>query len=165
MQDSNMSVISSKEFVASLKMLDAGRLQKTARAIVQGNGRLSLTVEAGRIMGLDTSKSLVLYASEDSGDLGATVSHKGDTKGFELKKVGTYHYISFKNYLREMAIDYKSQRIVYDITKLAENIDGRPLFRFARRILAKKPDAPHSAKDGSGAKNQPKSPSGMAKSK
>ena len=34
-----------------------------------------------------------------------------------------------------MGINYKTQRILYDITQLDEKLDGRTLFRFARRVL------------------------------
>ncbi len=78
--------------------------------------------------------SLIVFSAEN-GDLGATVSAKGDPQAFELKKAGAYFYISFKNYLQEMGINYKTQRILYDITQLDEKLDGRTLFRFARRVL------------------------------
>ena len=123
-------------FAANLKMLDAERLQQTAKATIQSNGRLSLTVEAGRLMHLSDDKSIVIFAAEN-GDLGAIVSHKGDRRAFELKKVGVYFYITFKTYLQEMGIDYKNRRIVYDIIATDEKIDGQVLYRFSRRVLPK----------------------------
>ena len=123
-------------FAANLKMLDAERLQQTAKATIQSNGRLSLTVEAGRLMHLSYDKSIVLFAAEN-GDLGAIVSHKGDRRAFELKKAGAYFYITFKTYLQEMGIDYKNRRIVYDIIATDEKIDGQVLYRFSRRVLPK----------------------------
>lgn len=124
------------EFVAGLKRLDAERLQQSAKAAIQVNGRLSLTVEAGRLMHLADDKSIIIFAAAN-GDLGAIVSHKGDKQAFDLKKAGAYYYISFKNYLQEQGIDYKSQRIIYDITELEEKLDGRTVYRFARRVLPK----------------------------
>ena len=123
-------------FAANLKMLDAERLQQTAKATIQSNGRLSLTVEAGRLMHLSDDKSIVIFAAEN-GDLGAIVSHKGDRRAFELKKAGAYFYITFKTYLQEMGIDYKNRRIVYDIIATDEKIDGQVLYRFSRRVLPK----------------------------
>ena len=124
------------EFVAGLKRLDAERLQQSAKAAIQVNGRLSLTVEAGRLMHLADDKSVIIFAAAN-GDLGAIVSHKGDKQAFDLKKAGAYYYISFKNYLQEQGIDYKSQRIIYDITELEEKLDGQTVYRFARRVLPK----------------------------
>ena len=123
-------------FASNLKMLDAERLQQTAKATIQSNGRLSLTVEAGRLMHLSDDKSIVIFAAEN-GDLGAIVSHKGDRRAFELKKAGAYFYITFKTYLQEMGIDYKNRRIVYDIIATDEKIDGQVLYRFSRRVLPK----------------------------
>ena len=124
------------EFVAGLKRLDAERLQQSAKAAIQVNGRLSLTVEAGRLMHLADDKSIIIFAAAN-GDLGAIVSHKGDKQAFDLKKAGAYYYISFKNYLQEQGIDYKNQRIIYDLTELEEKLEGRTVYRFARRVLPK----------------------------
>lgn len=124
-------------FVAGLKRLDAERLQQSARAAIQANGRLSLTVEAGRLMHLDDDKSIIIFAAAN-GDLGAVVSNKGDKSAFELKKAGAYYYLTFKNYLQEQGIDYKHQRIVYDISELGEKFEGRTIYRFARRVLPPK---------------------------
>ena len=124
------------EFVAGLKRLDAERLQQSAKAAIQANGRLSLTVEAGRLMHLSDNSSIIIFAAAN-GDLGAVVSHKGDKQAFDLKKAGAYYYISFRNYLQEQGVDYKSQRIVYDITELEEKLEGRTVYRFARRVLPK----------------------------
>ena len=87
-------------------------------------------------MHLSDDKSIVIFAAEN-GDLGAIVSHKGDRRAFELKKAGAYFYITFKTYLQEMGIDYKSRRIVYDIIATDEKIDGQVLYRFSRRVLPK----------------------------
>ena len=124
------------QFVAGLKRLDAERLQQSAKAAIQSNGRLSLTVEAGRLMHLADDKSIIIFAAAN-GDLGAIVSHKGDKQAFDLKKAGAYYYISFKNYLQEQGIDYKNQRIIYDITELEEKLDEQTVYRFARRVLPK----------------------------
>ena len=124
------------EFVAGMKRLDAERLQQSAKAAIQANGRLSLTVEAGRLMHLADDKSIVIFAAAN-GDLGAIVSHKGDKQAFDLKKAGAYYYLTFKNYLQEQGIDYKNQRIIYDITELEEKFEGKTVYRFARRVLPK----------------------------
>ena len=139
-------------FGATLTRLDAARLQQTARATIQSNGRLSLSVEAGRLMDLTENASLIVFSAEN-GDLGATVSAKGDPQAFELKKAGAYFYISFKNYLQEMGINYKTQRILYDITQLDEKLDGRTLFRFARRVLPREAPCDEAPAEGQSVQN------------
>ena len=54
------------QFVAGLKRLDAERLQQSAKAAIQSNGRLSLTVEAGRLMHLADDKSIIIFGENES---------------------------------------------------------------------------------------------------
>ena len=126
-------------FADKLKKLDAHRLQQSVKATVQSNGRLTFTVEATKEMGLSEEKSLIIFEA-DGGDLGAVISHKGDPDAFILKRCGLYFYVAFKNYLQQAGIDYKGQRIIYDITELDEKIDGKTLYQFARRVLPKAPE-------------------------
>lgn len=126
-------------FADTLKKLNAQRLQQSVKATVQSNGRLTFTVEATKVMDLSDEKSLIIFEAEN-GDLGATISHKGDPDAFELKKCGLYFYVAFKNYLQQAGIDYKGQRIIYDITELDEKLDERTLYKFERRVLPKSPE-------------------------
>lgn len=126
-------------FADKLKKLDAHRLQQSVKATVQSNGRLTFTVEATKEMGLSEEKSLIIFEA-DGGDLGAVISIKNDPEAFILKKCGLYYYVAFKNYLQQAGIDYKNQRIIYDITELDEKIEGKTLYQFARRVLPKMPE-------------------------
>ena len=125
-------------FGDTLKKLDALRLQQSVKATVQFNGRLSFTIEASKMMGLSEEKSLIVFES-DNGDLGVTVSSKGDPDAFILKKNGAYFYIAFRNYLRQAKMDYRKDKIIYDISELDEKLEGRTLYKFERRILPRDP--------------------------
>ena len=102
-------------------------------------------------MALSEEKSLIIFEA-NGGNLGAVISHKGDPDAFVLKKCGQYFYVAFKNYLQQAGIDYKGQRIIYDITELDEELEGKTLYKFERRVLPKAPEQlPYSdATDGSG---------------
>lgn len=128
-----------KGFLSILKPLDAQRLQKSVKATVQNSGRLTFAMDAVKDMKLDETKSIIILAANDnSGNLGAAISTKGDPEAFALKKCGAYFYVSFKNYLQQAGIDYKNQRVIYDITELDEEYKpGMTLYKFERRIIAK----------------------------
>lgn len=126
-------------FLSSLKQLDARRLQKSVKATVQNNGRLTFAMDAVKEMKLSEEKSIIILAAEN-GNLGAVLSEKGDPEAFALKKCGAYFYVTFKNYLRENGIDYKTRRVVYDITELDEEFLGKTLYKFERRFIEKNDD-------------------------
>ena len=128
--------MATKSFLSQLTPLDAQRLQKSVKATVQNSGRLTFAMDAVNDMKLTEDKSIIILAA-GNGDLGAVISVKGDPEAFALKKCGTYFYVSFKNYLQQAGVDYKSQRIIYDITELDEKYKGRTLYKFERRILPK----------------------------
>lgn len=142
--------MATKSFLSQLKQLDAQRLQKSVKATVQNSGRLTFAMDAVNDMKLTEDKSIIILAAEN-GDLGAVISEKGDPEAFALKKCGAYFYVSFKNYLQQAGVDYKSQRIIYDITELDEKYKGRTLYKFERRILQKgdkdEPDPTETAEE------------------
>ena len=129
-------IMATKSFLSQLTPLDAQRLQKSVKATVQNSGRLTFAMDAVNEMQLTEDKSIIILAA-GNGDLGAVISVKGDPEAFALKKCGAYFYVSFKNYLQQAGVDYKSQRIIYDITELDEKYKGRTLYKFERRILSK----------------------------
>lgn len=142
--------MATKSFLSQLTQLDAQRLQKSVKATVQNSGRLTFAMDAVNDMKLTEDKSIIILAAEN-GDLGAVISEKGDPEAFALKKCGAYFYVSFKNYLQQAGVDYKSQRIIYDITELDEKYKGRTLYKFERRILPKgdkdEPDPTETAEE------------------
>ena len=123
-------------FADELKKLDASSLQRLARAKVDPHGRLIFTTEAMRDMGITVDNSIVLFEARD-GHLGATVAQKGAKDGFILKRNGPYLYIAFSWYLQLIGLDYKKQKIVYDVLKTDEEMEGRTLWKLERRIVKK----------------------------
>lgn len=152
--------IMAKGFLATLKPLDAQRLQKSVKATVQASGRLTFAMDAVNDMKLSEDKSIIILAAEN-GDLGAALSTKGDPEAFALKKCGAYFYVTFKNYLQQAGIDYKKFKVMYDITELDEQYKGKTLYKFERRMILRGEDEsgdPTEDATGSEAQEAPKMP-------
>lgn len=149
-----------KGFLATLKPLDAQRLQKSVKATVQASGRLTFAMDAVNDMKLSEDKSIIILAAEN-GDLGAALSTKGDPEAFALKKCGAYFYVTFKNYLQQAGIDYKKFKVMYDITELDEQYKGKTLYKFERRMILRGEDEagdPTEETTGSEAQEAAKTP-------
>ena len=110
------------------------RLTKMTRASVQKNGRLNFPPEAARQMGLTLEQSLLICPMGQK-DLAVTLVEKDDPRGFTLKKTGPYFYVPFKSLMNECGIDFVNQTVVYDIIELNEKHEGKPVFKFNRRII------------------------------
>ena len=110
------------------------RLTKMTRASVQKNGRLNFPPEAARQLNLSLDESLLICPMGEK-DLAVTVVGKDDPRGFTLKKTGPYFYVPFKSLMNECGIDFVNQTVVYDIIELNEKHDGKPVFKFNRRII------------------------------
>ena len=127
-----------KDFLSSLKPLNAQRLQKSVKATVQRTGRLTFAMDAVKSMKLSEEKGIVIFNSRSEdvrpGDLFAVLSTKDDPNAFALKRCGAYFYITFKNYLEQEGVDFRRMRVSYDITELDEEYDGKTLYKFERRM-------------------------------
>jgi len=116
------------------KAFDGKRLTNMTRASVQANGHLNFPPEAVRQMGLSLEKSLLMCPMGEK-DLAVTVVEKDDERGFKIKKTGPYLYVPFRSMMNESGIEITKVRVVYDIIELKEKYEGRPVFKFNRRIL------------------------------
>ena len=135
-----------KGFLATLKPLDAQRLQKSVKATVQASGRLTFAMDAVNDMHLSEEKSIIILAAEN-GDLGAALSTKGVPEAFVLKRCGAYFYVTFKNYLQQAGVDYKKYKVMYDITELDEQYKGKTLYKFERRMIPRGEDETNDPTD------------------
>ena len=116
------------------KAYDGKRLTKMTRASVQRNGRLNFPPEAARQLNLSLEQSLLICPMGEK-DLAVTMVAKDDPRGFTLKKTGPYFYVPFKSLMNECGIDFVKDTVVYDIIELNEKHEGRPVFKFNRRII------------------------------
>ena len=116
------------------KAYEGKRLTKMTRASVQRNGRLNFPPEAARQLNLSLEQSLLICPMGEK-DLAVTMVAKDDPRGFTLKKTGPYFYVPFKSLMNECGIDFVKDTVVYDIIELNEKHEGKPVFKFNRRII------------------------------
>lgn len=139
--------------LSNMRLLNGERLQKSAKATVQTSGKLTFTTGAGELLKLSAAggsvNALYVFAGENN-DLAMVPADEEDSRSFMVRSAGGTHYLSFQNYLRESGIDYKKQKVSYDITQLDEEYDGRPVYRFEFRVRPRGEEA-GAAEEASGA--------------
>jgi len=126
------------------------RMTKITRASVQSNGNLNFPPEAARQLGLSLEKSLLIFPKGKK-DLAVIVVEKDHPNGFVIRKTGPYFYTSFREMMIQFGLDYKKVRVVYDIIEMAEEHEGRPVFKFNQRVITHASETPAAEPTAEGA--------------
>lgn len=132
-------------FLDNMRLLNGERLQKSAKAMVQINGKLTFSTAASELLKVadGTVKAFLVYAGEGN-DLAMVPAGPENAKAFLVRSSGQTKYLAFLNHLRECGIEFRKQKVSYDITQVDEELDGKPIFRFeyhARPRIEGEPDA------------------------
>jgi hypothetical protein len=118
------------------KFLDAKQFASNLRCTVQGNGKLNFSASAISILGLNNKKSVKFAMNEDAKgveELFIVIQDKITDDAFKVNKAGNYFYLNAKALFDSLGVDYRSQSVVFDISKTDETIDGLALYKLSRR--------------------------------
>ncbi len=115
-----------------------------SKATIHRSGKLGFSSEAEKMLGLSTEKSLKIATNADDPEddnLYVMVLQTIENDSFGLKKAGQYYYINGKQLFEDIKVDFKKDKVIYDIEEFA--LDGQTLFMFKKRIVkAKKNNMP-----------------------
>lgn len=132
-------ILSAREYGVSLK------------ATIQGTGKLGFTSGTSKVMKL-TDHSHVRFArvKDQPGVLFMAVMSEADEDGFRILQSGGYCYLNTKPLFDALNVDYHTQTIIYDLTRMEEaDADlGGKVYRMEPRVLPRKPKNDDSFEEG-----------------
>lgn len=115
-----------------------------SKATIHRSGKLGFSSEAEKMLELGTEKSLKIATNADDPEddnLYVMVLETIENDSFSLKKAGQYFYINGKQLFEDLKVDFKKDKIIYDIEEFV--LDGQTLFKFNKRVVKnKKNDMP-----------------------
>lgn len=124
-----LEILSAKEYGVSLK------------ATIQGKGKLGFTSGTARVINL-ASHSHVRIARDKNlpGVLYMALMPGVDEDGFRILQSGGYCYLNTKPLFDALGIDYRTQTVIYDLTRVeeADALMGGKVYRMEPRILPRK---------------------------
>lgn len=91
------------------------------KATVHKTGKLGFSSGASKFMELDRIKYFNIGTNkndEEDNNLYLVPIEKETDKSFKVVKAGAYYYITIKNILRDLKIDYKNETVIFDIDEL-----------------------------------------------
>lgn len=117
-----------------LEFFDSSNRYGVIKATVHKTGKLGFSSGATKFLDLDNIRyfNIGLNKKDQEDDsLYLVPSEKQSEKSFKLVKAGDYYYLSIKDILRELKIDYKNESVIYDIDEL--DLSEQKLYKLTRR--------------------------------
>lgn len=133
----------------TFELLSAKEYGVSLKATIQGTGKLGFTAGTAKVMKLG-EHSHVHFArmKEQPGMLYMALMTEADDDGFRVLMSGGYYYLNTKSLFDALGVDYRTQTVIYDLTRMEEGDEalGGKAYRMEPRVLPRKPksDEPFS---------------------
>lgn len=124
-----LEILSAKEYGVSLK------------ATIQGKGKLGFTSGTARVMNLASYTHVCIARDKDHPEvLYMALMPGANEDGFRILQSGGYCYLNTKPLFDALGIDYRTQTVIYDLTRVEEGdaLMGGKVYRMEPRILPRK---------------------------
>jgi hypothetical protein len=123
-----------------LKFVKAQDIDRNVKATIHSSGKLGFSSDAARKLGLNEGvKSIMIAINEDdSKDQNLyikTLSEQGED-AFNIVKAGEYYYVNTKAFFDNYNIEYRGNRVIYDIVEF--DYEGEKMLKFIKREIKKK---------------------------
>lgn len=117
-----------------LEFFDSSSKYGVIKATVHKTGKLGFSSGASKFMDLPHMKFANIglnKADEEDKCLYLVKTSQETDKTFKIVKAGDYYYVFIKNILRELAIDYKNESVIYDIEEV--KYGNEKVYKLCRR--------------------------------
>lgn len=104
------------------------------KATVHKTGKLGFSSGASKFMELDKIKYFNIGTNkndEEDNNLYLVPIEKETDKSFKVVKAGDYYYITIKNILRDLKIEYKNETVIFDIDEL--EMKNNKIYKMTKR--------------------------------
>lgn len=115
-----------------LKFFDPQSFSTRLKATIHKTGKLGFTLAASKKMGLAKGKRASIGINQDDPadkSLYILINDAGTKDGSIIAKAGDYYYIKMDAIFDKMGIDYKSRRVIFDITE--QDYNGRTIYKLS----------------------------------
>lgn len=122
-----------------LKFFNAEEIEQNAKATIHASGKLGFSSDSVDFLKIGENTHINLAKNEEDEDdenFYGIVIQKFEEGAFKVCKAGDYYYLNTKNLFDSLKIDYKGQKVIYDLLKIT--IDENEIVKFQKRILKKK---------------------------
>jgi hypothetical protein len=122
-----------------LKFIKSEDIDKNVKCAIHTTGKLGFSSNAIDKLSLNTDKTVSIAINEEDKDdenLYVIVNEKTQESAFKLSKAGDYFYINTKALFDSLGIDYRNEKIIYDIVDF--EYEGQKMYKLIKRVIKKK---------------------------
>lgn len=117
-----------------LEFFESSSKYGVVKATVHKTGKLGFSSGAKKFMKLEDVDYFNIGTNKNDPEdhnLYLIPIEKETDRSFKVVKAGDYYYVTIKNVLRDLKIDYKKETVIFDIDE--EEINGLRIFKLIRR--------------------------------
>ncbi|MBU2061072.1 MAG: hypothetical protein KKH44_04380 [Bacteroidetes bacterium] len=122
-----------------MKFIKAQEIDKNVKCAIHKTGKLGFSSSAIEKLNLTTEKGVMIAINEEDDsdeNLYILINESVNKDTFKISKAGEYFYLNTKALFDSLSIDYRENRIIYDILDF-EN-DGTKMYKLIKRVVGKK---------------------------
>lgn len=106
--------------MVSFKTLSAKVFDPTIKATVQKTGKLGFGDGTRAALSLNEQTYVKIVIDEEAGTLYMCVLRAHDADAFQVRKSGSYYYLSTSRLFDSLNINYKSETVIYDFVRCTQ---------------------------------------------
>lgn len=125
----------------NIEYFNADELDRNIKCSIHKSGKIGFSGNAIEKLHIGDNKSVSIGSKKDEEgyDVLYMRINKNEIDGaFPINKAGEYYYINTKNLFDKLGIDYRKEKIIYDIVKL-ENGDEN-IYKLIKRVIGRRQD-------------------------
>jgi hypothetical protein len=126
-----------------IEFFDANEYDKNIKCSIHKSGKIGFSGNAIEKLHIGENKSVSIGSNkEDEGyDVLYMKINKDEVDGaFSINKAGEYYYINTKNLFDKLGIDYRKEKIIFDIVKLENENSDENIYKLIKRVIGRRQD-------------------------
>ncbi|GAB1405148.1 hypothetical protein MASR1M74_23270 [Lentimicrobium sp.] len=122
-----------------LKFIKSEDIDKNVKCAIHKTGKLGFSSNAIEKLSLNTDKTVSIAINEEDEEdenLYIVINESTQEGAFKVSKAGEYFYLNTKAFFDSFGIDYRNEKIIYDIVDF--EYEGQKLYKLIKRVIKKK---------------------------
>ena len=107
----------------ALRILSAKDFDTKLKCALHASGKLGFTGATAKALNFSDNSAIKFAVDDEDNTLYLINTSTDDTDAFKVNRAGTYFYVNAKPLFDSMDMDYVNNSIIFDMTRIKENLE------------------------------------------